>query len=423
MNDKERQGHYDLESAEVLTRALMHKIGCVALEKLLNLDGGGLRDESQQCAAGHHATYIEVRQKEVLTVLGRVRVQRNYYYDAACKKGWCPKDQELSIAGSSFSPGMRRIMGRVGSSRPFGIGAEEIMEIAGLEVSSKAIERICRELGKEAEQFLTVQTSVDNDSPDTIYISMDGTGVPVLKSQTVGRIGKGADGIAKTREAKLGCVFTQTSLDEAGYPIRDENSTTYVGAIESAEAFGHQINAEAERRGYRRAKRRCVIGDGSPWIWNIVLDYFWDAIQIVDVYHAREHYWECARVFFTTDLPRQQEWAECRKKELDHGDVEAVIRAVKQLRATSKEKRKLRDTTAKYFEQNKERMRYNKFRAQGLFVGSGVIEAGCKTVISQRLKQSGMHWTVKGANSIIALRCCLLSGRWEDFWTYIAEAA
>jgi len=75
-----------------------------------------------------------------------------------------------------------------------------------------------------------------------------------------------------------------------------------------------------------------------------------------------------------------------------------------------------------YFEKNKDRMRYNEFRRQGLFVGSGVVEAGCRTVIGQRLKQSGMHWTVKGANSIIALRCCFLSNRWEDFWEYRACA-
>ena len=75
-----------------------------------------------------------------------------------------------------------------------------------------------------------------------------------------------------------------------------------------------------------------------------------------------------------------------------------------------------------YFEKNKERMRYADFKKRGLFVGSGVMEAGCRTVVGQRLKQSGMHWTVNGANSIIALRCNLLSNRWEDFWEYRAAA-
>lgn len=423
LKDKNKQGRYDLESVEMLTRTVMHNLGCVVLEKILNLDGGGSRAKRLECEEGHQGVFVEVREKEVMTVLGKVRVKRNYYYDSACRRGWCPKDRELGIEGSSFSPGLRRMMGRVGSSRPFALSEEDLSEIAGLEVNSKAIERNCHELGKEAERFLSQIQADEASSPiDTMYISMDGTGVPVVKAETAGRKGKGADGQAKTREAKLGCVFTQTRVDEEGNPIRDEQSTTYVGAIEKAENFNKRIYAEAKLRGFQRAKRVCVIGDGAAWIWNIVRENFWNAIQIVDIYHAREHYWKCARIVFSTKSKRQRQWAESRKEELDRGNVEAVIKALRQLRPKNEESKKMIDLTVKYFEQNKERMRYNVFRDQGLFVGSGVIEAGCRSVIGQRLKQSGMHWTVNGANSIIALRCCLLSRRWEDFWTFRAAA-
>lgn len=412
-----------MESVEILTRTVMHKLGCVVLEKILNLDGGGSREQIQECEQGHHVVFVEVREKELMTVLGKVRVKRNYYYDSDCRRGWCPKDRELGIEGSSFSPGLRRMMGRVGSSRPFALSEEDLLEIAGLEVNSKAIERNCHELGKEAERFVSqIQADKEGSVIDTMYISMDGTGVPVVKAETVGRIGKGVDGQAKTREAKLGCVFTQTRLDEEGCPVRDEQSTTYVGAIEKAEEFSKRIYAEAKRRGLERANRVCVIGDGAVWIWNIVQENFWKAIQIVDIYHAREHYWNCARIVFGTNSQRQRQWAECRQEELDSGNVEAVIKALRRLRPKNEEAKKMIDSTVKYFEQNKKRMRYNVFRAQGLFVGSGVIEAGCRSVIGQRLKQSGMHWTVSGANSIIALRCCLLSRRWEDFWTFRAAA-
>lgn len=423
LNGKKIDGQHDLESVEMLTRTVMHKVGSVVLEKIINLNGGGSREQIQECERGHNAVFVEVREKELMTVLGKVRVKRNYYYDSDCRQGWCPKDRELGIEGSSFSPGLRRIMGRVGSSRPFALSEEDILEIAGLNVNSKAIERNCHELGKEAEIFVSqIQDDEANNSIDTMYISMDGTGVPVVKAETVGRIGKGADGQAKTREAKLGCVFTQTRLDKEGYPVRDEQSTTYVGAIEKAEDFSRRMYAEANRRGFERAKRVCVIGDGAAWIWNIVQDNFWNAIQIVDIYHAREHYWNCARIVFGSNSQRQRPWAQERQKELDSGNVEAVIKALKRLRPKNEETKKIRDSTVKYFEQNKERMRYNVFRAQGLFIGSGVIEAGCRSVIGQRLKQSGMHWTVSGANSIIALRCCLLSRRWEDFWDFRAAA-
>lgn len=413
----------DFEAIEMLIRATVHKVGCVILEKILNLDGGGIRETTQKCEQGHQGVFVEVRTKKVMTVLGKVKVKRNYYYDKECKQGWLPKDRELGIEGSSYSPGMRRMISRIGSNRPFALGEEDIIEIAGLQVNSKAIERNCHEIGKECEIFISQIKEEEKISPaETMYISMDGTGVPVVKAETKNRIGKAPDGQAKTREAKLGCIFTQTKLDEQGFPERDEQSTTYVGSIENAEEFSKRIYAEANRRGFEQAKRVCVIGDGAAWIWNIAHEKFWNAIEIIDIYHAREHYWNCAKTVLGTNTQRLKQWTDKRKEELDSGKVESVIKALKRLRHRSEETKKMLDTTVKYFEQNKERMRYNKFRAEGLFVGSGVIEAGCRSVIGQRLKQSGMHWTVSGANSIIALRCCILSRRWEDFWTFRAAA-
>jgi hypothetical protein len=73
-------------------------------------------------------------------------------------------------------------------------------------------------------------------------------------------------------------------------------------------------------------------------------------------------------------------------------------------------------TEADYFERNAELMRYLNFRRQRLFVGSGVIEAGCKTLIACRLKRSGMSWTARGANAIMALRCSYLNDRFQDYW-------
>jgi len=220
---------------------------------------------------------------------------------------------------------------------------------------------------------------------------------------------------------KLGCVFTQTTVDEKGYPIRDPHSTSYVGAIETPEAFGERLYAEALRRGLEKAQKVCVLGDGALWIWNIAEEHYYEATHIIDLYHGRQHYWNAARVVFGADQEALTRWAEIRRKELDQGKVEQVIEALRGLSPSTEKQEELLDGEIAYFEKNKERMRYADFRRQGLFVGSGVVEAGCRTVIGQRLKQSGMHWTVKGANHIIALRCCILSARWEDFWEYRAS--
>jgi len=216
------------------------------------------------------------------------------------------------------------------------------------------------------------------------------------------------------REVKLGCVFTQNTWDAEGYAIRDPDSTTYTGAIETAETFGRRIYLEAWNRGWSRAEKKVVIGDGAEWIWNLADQHFPCAVQIVDLYHARQHLWDLARRLHPNDPAQQKAWMKVQQKRLlDKGKIERLVLALRSIESTNAELSEKIRTEADYFERNAERMRYPKFRRQHLFVGSGVIEAGCKTVIGSRLKQSGMFWTVAGANSIIALRCCHLNGRFE----------
>jgi len=384
--EREKQGYDDLEAMEMLVRTKMHKVGRIILEKLLNMKISVSEGIIRQCKEGHRIKYNGIREKEVLTVLGKIKLKRDYYYDAECGEGFFPRDKELKIEQTSFSPGVQRMMVRTGSNRPFALSQEDISELAGIEINAKEIERYCHQLGAEVEIFINQireEKQFDKAERSVSYIAMDGTGVPMVKEETEGRRGKGKDGKARTREAKLGCIFTQTILDENKTPVRQDNSTSYVGAIETAEEFGKRINQEAIGRGVWKSKKVCIIGDGACWIWGIAKDYFWNAIEIVDLYHAREHYWQCARLVFPAGSKKLSRWTEKRKEQLDKGNVEAVIRAIKQLRPKTEEGKQACQSSIHYFEQNKKRMRYNKFREQGLFVGSGVIEAGCRTVIAQ----------------------------------------
>ena len=424
LQDRQRLGHLDLEASEMAIRAAMHQMGGVLLEKLLNSDGGGYRGAHLDCCQGHVAEFVGYRSKQILTVLSAVEVQRAYYHCPRCQSGWLPKDQELDVVGSSFSPGVRRMMGRVGAKQPFEQGRGDLEELAGVVVQTKQVERISAQLGVQVEAFCQRERAAILSGKVTpllpavpiLYIAIDGTGVPVVPRETAGRRGKDATGKAKTREAKIGCVFTQTKQDDEGYPIRDQDSTTYVGAIETAEAFGPRIYAEAVRRGLRQAQKVVVLGDGGPWIWGIAAQYFPWATEIVDLYHAREHLAKLGKFVYGPTSAEAKSWAAARSEQLDAGDVEAVITSMKRLRPRQHNVREEVRKAIDYFQTNKERMRYAKFRSQGLFVGSGVVEAGCKTIIGLRLKQSGMRWTVSHANAIIALRCCQLSGRWEEFW-------
>ena len=211
-------------------------------------------------------------------------------------------------------------------------------------------------------------------------------------------------------------------MDVKGHAVRDEASTTYVGSIETADAFGPGIYAEAVRRGLNRARKVVLLGDGAVWIRGITEEHFPNAIQIVDLFHALEYLSKIGKLVHGPTGPTVTRWFQKQKNELKQGDVKKVITAIKRLKHHNPSVREEIAKTLGYFETNKERMKYAKWIKQGLFVGSGVIEAGCKMIVGQRLKQSGMRWTVKGANAIIALRCCQISGRWEEFWENRAAA-
>jgi len=401
----------------------MHIVGSVMLERLLNADDGGYQGHKILRDNGQEYEFMGYQDKGVLTVLGEVQIKRAYYYDAVGKEGCFPKDKALDIEGTSFSPGVRRMTSRAGGYRPFALGHEDLKEMAGIDVTAKEVERIAHKLGKEAEKFMSGEATAalsDNVIPlkavPKLYVEFDGTGIPMAKAELLNIQGKGEDGKAKTREVKLGCVFTQTTVDKEGRPMRDEESTSYVGAIETAEEFAKRIYGEAKRRGLDRAQKVIILGDGAVWIWNIAEECFPGAIQIVDLYHACEYYWKVARAVLGNNPQQMKLWAEERRKELLSDNVNGVIQAIQRLTLSTEHEKEICDKAIGYFQKNKERMKYDEFRRQGLFVGSGVVEAGCRTVIGQRLKQSGMHWTVEGANSIIALRCCFLSNRWEDFW-------
>jgi hypothetical protein len=374
----------------------------------------------------HRAHYQELRSKPVLTAVGEVHVSRPYYLCPHCHTGQFPADIELDIENTEFSPGVRRMQALVGQEAPFDHGRQQMKLLADLEVTTKAVERTAEAIGenvavREQEQ---IQRAVQLDLPIVVgepipilYVQMDGTGVPVVKKETLGRQGKTDGQPAHTREVKLGCVFTQTTWDQKGFPIRDPDSTTYTGAIETAEEFGKRIYLEAWNRGWSRAEKKVVMGDGAEWIWNLADQHFPGAVQIVDLYHARQHLWELVRKLHPNDQVAQKAWMKVHQQHLlDKGKIERLVLAFRSTVSANPEVTEKIRIEAEYFERNAARMRYPKFRRQHFFVGSGVIEAGCKTVIGSRLKQSGMFWTVRGANAIIALRCCHLNDRFEDYW-------
>ena len=425
-----KTGRLDLEAIEMATRAAMHRAGAAILAELFERRSAVAHEVP--CPCGEAALYRELRPKQILTVLGPLEVWRPYYLCPHCHAGQSPQDVELDVEATGCSPGVRRMMALVGSQSSFAQGRQQLELLAGLTATTKAVERHAEAIGADiaARQQAEIHRALQLQLPEAggaeipvVYVEIDGTGVPVVPAETLGRSGKQEGEPAHTREAKLGCVFTQTGLDREDRPVRDEASTTYTGAIETAEEFGRRIFAEAYQRGWNRAKTRVVMGDGAAWIWNLAEEHFPGSVQIVDLYHAREHLWKLSAQLFPSQDAARQRWARNLQRKLDHGKIKQLVAQLRSFPPPNEELVALLRTEADYFERNAHRMRYPEFKRQKLFVGSGVIEAGCKTIIGARLKQSGMLWTVRGANAILALRSNRLSGKFEDYWESRCHAA
>ena len=380
------------------------------------------------CACGQSARYADRHGKNIESVLGSLRLERAYYYCELCEEGFCPRDRALGLEGGSLSPGVRRMVGLVGAMVSFEEGHELLHELAGVNVPTKHVERAAEALGREiaVDEKLVVEPPRANEPlAPTLYLGMDGTGVPVRKEELVDRPGKQPDGSAKTREVKLVTIWSAEGRDKKGTPVRDLGSISYSAAIESAahkdtdltpSEFAARVEREATRRGFDRA-----VAPGRARRWSQVdLEPHRRALSLrgsVDRFHAKQHLSDVAKSIHGTGSDLAQQWARERYDELDAGDIDAVLNALRLHSPKDDEARKCID----YVERNRERMRYPEFRAAGLCTSTGVVEAGCKVAIGTRCKRAGMHWTVAGANAIIALRCCKLSGRFEEFWERRAQ--
>ena len=402
------------------------QVAATVIMQWLNSDTSDYSGPAIQCpTCGNKASYTGRRTRTVTTTLGEMVLERAYYHCSGCGHGMFPRDEALNLADTSCSPHVVRSIGVVASMVSFQESSTLLAELAGLAIKVKQVERIAETLGSQVASFEETVTEETPASAPTLYLGMDGTGIPMRPSELEGRSGKQADGSAKTREVKLVTIWSAESRDKEGVPVRDEGSVTYSAAIESAaeqdvdlypSVFARRVAREVARRSFLKAGRMVIIGDGARWIWNIAGTHYPEAIQIVDLYHAKGTVSEAAKAIFGPTSEAGQIWAKARRDELERGELDTVIDAFNRHADTSKEAGACRD----YLERNRKRMNYPLFRSQGLCTSSGIVEAGCKGAIGVRLKQSGMHWSVRGSNAIIALRCCRLSGRYEDFWEWFS---
>jgi hypothetical protein len=407
------EGWGSLEWVEAGLREALLKDGRRLLEGLLNDPtlpvAGDASRAGEKCTCG-----VE---RQVASVFGVLRLRRNYYYAPATGGGRYPLDAALGLIEGT-TPTLARLMTRAGAQSGFAGAAEDLRVYGGIEVEGRQIHRLLQHTGPAMHQAWAQLPVVPPPAPlPVLYVSVDGTGVPMVPEALEGRRGKQPDGSAKTREIKLGCVFTQHVTDPEGRPLRDPDSTTYLCGLERAEDFGGRLRREAYRRGLGQSQRTAFLGDGAAWVWELGRINFPRAIQILDYFHGREHLTELVDAILGPASPTVSRRLEVWEAWLWEGQIDRLLRAARgHLKRHGAADPAEAQTQLGYFEKNRGRMDYGRFRRQGLFIGSGVVEAGCKTVVGQRAKQSGMRWTETGVLNVLHTRCALLGGQFDQCW-------
>jgi hypothetical protein len=367
------------------------------------------------------------RAKEVETLFGPITLRRNYFYNESTDEGRAPLDDALGLV-NGYSPSVVRLSNRAAARMGFAAASSDLAAMANVYLDGRQIQRLVNlaaPLVAVQRQHVRLARDAKSDPIRVFYVEVDGTGVPMDRAELVGREGKQPDGTAKTREAKLGCVFTQTQCDAEGNPVRDYESTTYVGSFQTSAEFGGTIRAEACRRGLGRAVRVVFIGDGAAWIWELARVNFPTAVQILDLFHALERLHAlCDGLYGVGSAWAQRmedQWEQAFKEDKVLDVIAAARSRLKDLGDQPDGPDSL-DKQIAYFENHHHRMLYQTYHKQGLFYGSGVIEAGCRAVIGQRLKQSGMFWSQAGAQSVLDLRCILMSNQWDLCWDLVFQS-
>jgi hypothetical protein len=348
-------------------------------------------------------------------IFGSFLLRRDYYYHPGKAEGHFPADAALGLEGA-YTPALARLICLEGADESsYEKASSHLQETGGIAVSGRQIQRTVQRVGEAAVDWQKRESPPAPCAAPVMYVLADGTGVPMRRGELAGRRGKQSDGTAKTRQVYLGCVFTQHHRDEEGHPIRDWESITYVSSFDAVDDFGIWLRREALRRGMGGAKKIVLLIDGAAGLEKLGHDYFPGELQIVDFYHALEHLETVLALLWDKADPEFKKHRRRWIKLLLKDGVGRIITAARRAAAGGAQAEAVEKALG-YFERNQTRMQYGSFRHQGYFIGSGVIEAGCKAVIGARCKQSGMFWSRPGAEKVIALRCIQLSRRASAFW-------
>jgi hypothetical protein len=380
--------------------------------------------------------------KEWLTPFGLVRIERRYFQPDDGGDGVAAIDLRCGMSGRYMTPDLEEATA-LASADLSPSGTRELLgKVLVRAPSEKAIRRVVADVGQWAEEgWDELEYRVAEEAPlpegDTLVVSIDGVNVPMREEGV--KTGRPAErpGVRDKnetttiwREAGVGTISIYNAGD--GGDIAPEKLATRCSARMPEPgmdtSFDQQSWAASELSRERSFSEVVVICDGKPSLWKTIdqIPLYAGATQILDFFHVTEHLSRAAEAIFGKKDEKANRWYGKYRALLleDEGGLESLLRSLRYYRRalrSGSERRKIVDRVLRYFGRNRERMRYAEFRARGLPVGSGVVEAACKTIVGARLKRSGMRWTEEGGQHVLNLRTRARSREWSSFWSAYTE--
>jgi hypothetical protein len=394
----------DLTQVEEAVLGAVRRIGAQAVEVQLGRQALGYEGARRPCACGRRQRFVEHRPKTIATQMGVIRIRRAYYHCRHCKRSALPYDQRIGLGAGPESVGLAQAATLLGVQDTFANAAATLYRLTGQRLSAATLERLTEAVGgvaarqeaQQAAEMAAWQSPAPAASPETLYVAVDGVQVHQ------------ADG---WHEAK--CVTCY--WDEPGR----KRQTRHAVRFEGAAAFVAFVWALACRCGLERAPRVVLLGDGAKWIWEHIGGLLKEAVCIVDWYHALEHVWACGRVLYGEGTAATTAWVKAIEALLWDGQVRAILERLRteRTRTRAPAKRVALAALTTYLENQDARLAYDRFRAAGLDIGSGRVEAACKHVVALRMKRCGMRWSKAGSQNVLSLRVAWLNQDWDRVWS------
>jgi hypothetical protein len=376
---------------------------------------------------------VGYRAKTVVSLLGPLSIKRAYYHCKSCHAGYCPWDDVLDLDSSDTTPAAREVVSMAGAVEAFGQAATFLERMSGVRLSASSVQRTAEAVGADIGRRLAHGETFGESTPWTwhkdadgktcAYVSIDATGTPQQ-----GLKGARADG----RMCIVAMVYNPIPEDRDRWARpqakhRPPWQARYVASLEGQTAVGEPMRRQAAQVGMGHAERWIALSDGGAGLEDWLRVHFGRVEAVIlDFYHVSEHLAELAKVWHGAETEAAKKQHQSWAHRLKHEGGEAVLQELRELKLPNRPGlRACYRTTLVYFENQAHRMDYPSYRARGWQIGSGPIEAACKTVIGRRLKGTGMRWGPRGADAMSHLRALLVSepGQWDAYWSSRARAA